>query len=127
MKKFTSLKSNKIKYSLVAFLLVGGSIGLLANKYFNTINNGNISEIEIEENGISLKFLSTKENEDGSISKTFSYEVKPEYATDKTITCTSCDCTDNDNGNTEICLKGCNCENNDTVYISCTEYTEDLD
>lgn len=88
MKKFTSLKSNKIKYSLVAFLLVGGSIGLLANKYFNTINNGNISEIEIEENGISLKFLSTKENEDGSISKTFSYEVKPEYATDKTITCT---------------------------------------
>ena len=24
-------------------------------------------------------------------------------------------------------LKGCNCKNNDTVYISCTEYTEDLD
>lgn len=45
----------------------------------------------------------------------------------KIITCTSCDCTDNDNGNTEICLKGCNCKNNDTVYISCTEYTEDLD
>ena len=50
-----------------------------------------------------------------------------QYGGNKTITCSSCDCTDNDNGNTEICLKGCNCENNDTVYISCTEYTEDLD
>lgn len=50
-----------------------------------------------------------------------------EDGNDKTIICTSCNCTDNDNGNSEICLKGCKNENNDTIYISCTEYTKDLD
>lgn len=45
---------------------------------------------------------------------------------DKTIICKTCNCIYNDEENkNEICLKGCN--NNETIYISCTDYSEDLD
>jgi hypothetical protein len=47
---------------------------------------------------------------------------------DKIIICESCDCNDSDDKK-EICLNGCNCNNikEDTIYITCTEYEEDLD
>lgn len=53
-----------------------------------------------------------------------------EDSEDKTIICESCNCIDNDEtGEKEVCLKNCteNGENKDTIYITCTEYTEDLD
>lgn len=44
-----------------------------------------------------------------------------------TIVCKSCSCVDDSsNNNKKVCLKDCEGEN-ETVYITCTEYEEDLD
>lgn len=49
---------------------------------------------------------------------------------DKTIICEACNCIDSDEDNKkEVCLKNCNCDGckENTIYITCTEYEEDLD
>lgn len=44
-----------------------------------------------------------------------------------TILCKSCNCIDDSlNDNKKVCLKNCEGENS-TIYITCTEYEEDLD
>ncbi|MBP3635059.1 MAG: hypothetical protein J6J17_01190 [Bacilli bacterium] len=56
--------------------------------------------------------------------------TKCEDGNDKTIICKSCNLIDNDENNKkEVCLKECSCNgsNEDTIYITCAEYKEDLD
>lgn len=49
---------------------------------------------------------------------------------DLTIICDSCNCIDSDdNSKKEVCLKNCSCDGckDNTIYITCTNYEEDLD
>lgn len=52
-----------------------------------------------------------------------------ENCDDVTIICESINCKNEENGEKNICLKDCTCndENDSIIYITCTNYEEDLD
>ena len=88
-----------------------------------TCKNKN-NDIKNKNKKIVCKKCECKYDKDNNFSVTC---IECEDGNDKTIVCKSCNCINNDEENKkEICLKGCkDCD--DTIYISCTEYTEDLD
>ena len=73
--------------SLVALITIG-SIYYLSHGFKNwPIKEENSSSIEssTQSNGIELHLLSTTNNDDGSIIKTFSFSITPSNATDQTV------------------------------------------
>lgn len=98
MSKKRYVKKNKsIIMGLVCALLAVGAVGALGavtkgfqewnvNNWFEkTEEDKTDSEITIEEKGISVKSLKTVNNDDGTVSKVFSYSVTPTTATNQAI------------------------------------------
>lgn len=85
MKKTNNKKKQIVVLAASAALLLGAG-GLAACAFFNATPNpedqveGNDSGDVIRNEGIEVKFLSSKTNEDGTFSKTFTYEITPAAA-----------------------------------------------
>lgn len=78
-------------------LLLGGAVGIGAVGYFTNgfktnpfdkteTSDSGMTTDSIISNGISVKALTTKDNGDGTVTKTFTYTVQPEGATNQEIT-----------------------------------------
>ncbi len=87
----------KLNYKTIATLLltsilIGGlsalafSIGDINNNFIQSTENDSDLNTSVKENGISVQFLSSKINDDKSVTKTFTYSITPENATNQNVT-----------------------------------------
>lgn len=82
------MKKSKIIFSIIGMLSLSFIACGISNLYQPKINNevgDSIDEI-IKEEGISIKSLKTINNDDGTVSKVFTYSVHPDNATNQNVT-----------------------------------------
>ncbi len=92
--KKTNLKrSEKITTAVLACLLIGGVAAIGGKVYHDSTKKepGVIEtipgdeDVSIKQNGITIKKLNSVTNQDGSVTKTFTYTISPANATNKAI------------------------------------------